>query len=188
MIKKLKEIAEIQFGFNKNPKDEGKSGYEYILSSHFDEDYQLEKNEDSFVEIDDKSSRYLLKENDIILAGKGQRIFSWPYKLSYGNIVPSSLFYIIKTNSDEIIGEYLACYLNSKNVLHKLNLIGAGSSITSIPKKELLQINIVIPSIEEQNRIIETANLLDKNIKLHLEIIEKNKDLKQGLINKMINN
>jgi restriction endonuclease S subunit len=186
MVKKLKEIADIQFGLYVKGQDKG--NVKYLLSSHFNKSFQPEKFEESFIELNEKSERFLLKPNDIILAGKGHRIFAWAYDISFGTTIPSSIFYMIQTNPDEIIGDYLAYYLNSGNINQKLKLIGAGSQITSIPKKELEQLDIIIPPIEQQKKIVAMAKLLEKNIDLHKEIIEKKKSLKNGLISKMINN
>lgn len=184
MKRKLGDIADIHFGLNKQDKEGGE--YKYLLSSHFNSSYKPTKLEDSSVKKTEKSESYLLHDNDVILAGKGHRIFAWAYDPSFGPTVPSSLFYIIKTNPEEISGAYLAYYLNSDSVLHKLKLIGAGSSIISIPKRELTQVEVFIPSIDEQQRIISLAKLFEKDIALSKEILEKKKELKRGLINQMI--
>ena len=184
MVRKLKEIADIQFGLY--VKGQSKGTIKSLLSSHFNNSFQPTKFEESYIELNEKSERFLLKPNDVILAGKGHRIFAWAYDASFGTTIPSSLFYMIQTNPDEIIGDYLAYYLNSGNINPRLKQIGAGSQITSIPKKELEQFEIVIPSIEKQMKIVAMAKLLEKNIELSKEIIEKKKTLKSGLINKMI--
>jgi len=186
MVKKLKDIADIQFGLYEKGQRQG--SIKYLLSSHFNSSYQPLKFKESFIEVSDKSSKFLLKPNDVILSGKGHRIFAWAYHSSFGAAIPSSLFYTLKLDSNLILGEYLAYYLNSEKIQSKLKNIGAGATITSIPKRELEQIKIFIPSLKEQAKIVELARLLDKNIDLSKNIIEKKKILKRGLINKMITN
>ncbi|UKM65472.1 restriction endonuclease subunit S [Flavobacteriaceae bacterium GSB9] len=186
MIKRIYEIADIQFGLYKKAKSKGKQ--KYLLSSHFDDNFQPSDFDDSYVDIADDMSKFLLGPNDVILAGKGNRIFAWAYDPSFGPTVPSSLFFIIRTNPKEILGQYLAEYLNSDSVQYRLMNIGAGASITSIPKKELEQIEVVIPSIKQQNDISKLTDLMQKELELSEKLIELKATLKRGLINRMINN
>jgi restriction endonuclease S subunit len=158
-----------------------------LFRSHFDNLCEPTRFEKSYVEIDGKNEKHLLQPNDVILAGKGHRIFAWAYEADFGKAIPSSLFYIIRTNPSEVLGAYLAQYLNSEKVQYNLKLIGSGATITSIPKKELEQISIVLPSIEEQNKIVDFIALLDADVSLTHNLLEKRTALKKGLVNKIIN-
>lgn len=186
MVQKLGNIAEIQFGSYDKPTEDG--SVKYLHASHFDNLYNPTKFEDSFVELDGKNDKFLLQPNDIILAGKGHRTFAWAYDVDFGQAIPSSLFYIIRTNPSKVLGTYLAQYLNSEKVQYKLKLIGAGATITSIPKKELEQITITLPSLQKQRDFVEFIKLLDKDLKLTQDLLKKRTALKKGLINRMLNN
>ena len=67
-------------------------------------------------------------------------------------------------------------------------LIGAGATITSIPKKELEEITVVIPSIKEQQRMVDFIDLLDEDLRLTQDLLKKRTALKKGLINRMMYN
>ncbi|CAN0602765.1 unnamed protein product, partial [Ectocarpus sp. 12 AP-2014] len=153
VLQKLGDIAEIQFGSYDKPVEKGR--VKYLHAGHFDNLYKPTKFEESFVELDGKNEKFLLQPNDVILAGKGHRTFAWAYDENIGKAIPSSLFFIIRTNPSEILGSYLAQFLNSEKVQYNLKLIGAGATITSIPKKELEEITVVIPSIEEQQKMVD---------------------------------
>jgi restriction endonuclease S subunit len=183
---KLDNIAEIQFGPYEKGQDEG--SVKYLLAGHFDDFYQPTKFTKSYIHLSEKTDKFLLQTNDVILAGKGQRIFAWAYNDTIGKAVPSSLFYILRANVEYILAEYLAYYLNSEKMQFELKSIGAGATITSIPKKELENLSLVIPSIDEQKRIIKLGNLLDKDVELTAKLLENKKNLKRGLINKLITN
>jgi restriction endonuclease S subunit len=182
---KISEIGSIQFGANGKGELTGDS--KYLLSSHFDDLYNPSKFEKSFIQSDSKLDRYLLEENDIILAAKGHRIFSWAYQSQFGKCIPSSLFYIIKTNPNEILGEYLALYLNSEKIQHQLKFLGGGSAILSIRKKELMQLEITIPGLEKQKRLIEFSQLMNQEIAITEEILNQKKVRKNALINEILN-
>lgn len=186
MVQKLGNIAEIQFGSYDKPQEEG--SVKYLHAGHFDKLLKPTKFEESFVELDGKNDKFLLQPNDVVLAGKGYRTFAWAYDVDFGQAIPSSLFYIIRTNSSEVLGAYLAHYLNTEKSQYKLKLIGAGATITSIPKKELAQLNIVLPSIDEQRKIVDFIDLLDEDLKLTQDLLNKRTALKKGLINRLINN
>lgn len=183
---KLADIVQIYYG----PHEKGliKGNVKYLVSSHFDDFFQPSLFKESFIEDAKGRERYLLQANDIIVTGKGQRIFAWAYNTEFGEVIPSSLFYIIKINDpNKVIGEYLANFLNSEKTNYKLKSLSAGTSIPSIQKNELGQLKVIIPAIEEQKRIIELANLLDKDVELAIALLEKKRALKKGLLNMIIN-
>jgi len=181
---KLGKIADIQFGPYEKGTEAG--GIKYLLAGHFDDLLQPNLFEKSFIDSNEKTERFLLKPNDVILAGKGLRTFAWAYNSDYGECVPSSLFYTLKTDSKVILGAYLACLLNSEQMQYKLKLIGSGATITSIPKKELAELKLNIPPIAEQQKIVEAANLLDREIELTQQLLQKKQTLKRGVLNEMI--
>lgn len=184
---KLTDLAQIYYG----PHEKGQisGAVKYLVSSHFDHFFQPSLFKESFVKDSNGRERYLLQPNDVIITGKGQRIFAWAYKPEFGKVIPSSLFYIIKINEpDKVIGEYLASFLNSEKINYKLKSLSAGTSIPSIQKNELGQLNVIIPSMEEQKRIVNLSILLDKDVALAAKLLEKKEALKKGLLNRVINN
>ena len=132
MRHKLGDITKIHFGPYLKGTDTG--SVKYLLASHFDKSFRPSKFELSYIELDEKSNNELLQPNDVILAGKGQRTFAWAYDVDMGPCVPSSLFFVLHTNPDEVNGKYLAHYLNTEKVQHQLKLIGGGLTVPSIPK------------------------------------------------------
>lgn len=183
----LGEIAQIYYG--PYEKAETKGCIKYFVSSHFDEFFEPSLFKESFVDTLKDTEKYLLQPNDVIVTGKGQRIFAWAYKEEYGEVIPSSLFYILRINdSEKIIGEYLANALNSEKINHKLKSVSGGTSIPSIQKRELEQLSINIPSIERQKQIIELSKLLVMDIELATQLLEKKRALKSGILNMIINN
>lgn len=186
MKRKLGDISKIHFGPYLKGDENGE--VKYLLASHFDNFYKPTKFELSFIDIDEVNSDELLKTNDVILAGKGQRTFAWAYEDEMGACVPSSLFFVLETESNKVIGKYLALYLNSERVQHKLKLIGGGLTVPSIPKKELEKLDVYIPSIAEQKKIIDLASLLDDDIGLVEQMLERKKAMRRTILNKMINN
>lgn len=181
---KLKEIVEIKFG--PYIKDKQDHGIKYLSASHFDNYANLSLfSENSYV--DEKIVEAdLLMEGDVLLTGKGNRLFAWEYKTEYGKCVASSLFYVIKVENSIVLPGYFALLMNTTKIKHQLELISGGATVPSIPKKELLELVIELPSLSIQKQTCKVASLLDDNIELTTQLLEKKKNLKQGVINKLI--
>ena len=154
----------------------------YLKATHFDEDNQLNAFTASYVSTEGKEDKFLLQESDIILAAKGFRHFAWTYDSSYGPCIASSLFYIMRIDTQKVLSKYLTLCINAPKFQHKLKMIGLGASVPVIPKKELLRLKVEIPPLEQQQKIIRITNLIDQQIELEKQILEKRKILKTGLI------
>lgn len=184
---RLSKISEIQFGLYSKKSEKG--NVKYLTTGHFDEFLNLSLfTKDSYIELEEKNKRFLLQPNDVILTGKGQRIFAWAYNEAFGDIVPSSLFYIIKTKANEVNGYYLASVLNSARKQYELTLLGSGSSVLSINKKDLLDLEIPLPSLKEQNRIAKVLKVMENEVSLTSELLNKKRALKKGVLNELITN
>lgn len=183
MLLKMQDIGEILFGSYQKPNN--KNGVRFLQASHFDDLNEPTLLEGSFVIPEPKEYKSILQSNDVVLAGKGSKIFAWAYKESYGEVLPSSIFFIIRPKKN-IIGKYLAYNLNSEKILFKLKSLGAGVTVTSISKKDLLKLELWIPSLKKQKEIIGMIDLIKKNIRLTTELLNEKENLKRGLINNLI--
>jgi restriction endonuclease S subunit len=186
MIKKLVDIADIQFGVYDKPQAQGK--IKYLLGKHFDENgLLLDAITDSFIASDSKNAQHLLQAGDVLLAGKGFKIFAWQYTPKMGDAVATSLFYIIKPNPTIILPEYLTIVLNSAQVQHQIQIFGSGTSIFSIRKKELVELEIPVPPLEVQSKIAKMGALLQKEMQMTQQILQKKKAIFDAAISKTIN-
>lgn len=185
-VYKIGEIANLKFG--PYLKVSAKGTIKYLMGGHFNKNYKLTNFSDSFVEENDKTDRFRLQTNDVILAGKGHRPFAWAYDESYGYLVPSSLFYVLRCSKKIVKGEYLAALLNSERVQYNLEIIGSGATIPSIPKKELKELELPIPSLDKQEQFLKIYNMLDKDIELTDKLLQEKRNLKRGVVNDLLTN
>ena len=182
----ITKIAEIQYGTYEKTHEQG--DVKYLNVGHFDDFGKLTQFSDSFLKSDDKNMKFLLSENDVLFAAKGSRNFAWAYKNEHGPCIPSSAFYIIRLNPDVILGEYLASFLNTNRIQYLIKQMVTGSGMPSIPKKEFLQLDITVPPINEQQKLIDIALLMDNDIELTNELLNAKITLKEGLMDKLIIN
>lgn len=174
-------IESIKYG--PHIKTEMKGDVRYLKGNHFDIDSELTLFSDSYVEVDEADKKVMLEENDVILAAKGFRNFAWKYSSDFGACVASSLFYVIKLNQKIINADYFTMVINSPRVQHKLKNIGLGATIPSIPKNELLRIEIAVPTMDKQLKAVEIHNLVNKQIRIERDILKKRIEIKNELLN-----
>ena len=184
MLVKLNDITKIQFGYYTQPSSKGT--IPYLQAKHFNHFGQLIGDNDTFLEEDDKVIENLLQEGDVLFAAKGYRFFATLYKKEFGKAVASSIFFIIKPNIQVIDPGYMVTVLNlPKNLLH-FQQSGAGSSIPSIRKSELLDFNLNLIPMEQQHKIAALQDLYLKDIELTNELIKRKNILHQTVISKII--
>ena len=81
---------------------------------------------------------------------------------------------------------YLAYLLRSENIRNKIILLAQGISRYNISKNKMMDISISIPNSEEQEKIGAFFSKLDKLITLQQRKVEKLKNIKKALLNKML--
>ena len=182
---KIADLADIRFGPHLPKSDSGT--IKYLNASHFDKLYRLTKFNDSYSSLkpDDKKLIHLLKPSDVIVAGKGYRFFAWNYDPSYGRCIPSSLFYVLTVDPKVVLPEFLALQFNSEKIQKKVTLETAGATVPVLTRKTILDLDIKIPSIKEQSKIISLWETMSCEVSLTEQILDKTKIRNKTIINKL---
>ncbi|MFR0582643.1 restriction endonuclease subunit S [Limosilactobacillus mucosae] len=101
---------------------------------------------------------------------------------------------IAQTQYDVVIGRGVAAISGNlfiKQLLNKMDKAGywnkyiAGSTFESVNSNDIKSANIKVPKLEEQKKIGQLFQSLDKTITLHDKKIQYLKQLKRGLLQKM---
>ena len=185
MIEKLSQLAIIQFGYYDTPSEEG--GIHYLQAKHFDDAGEFTLFDESFIPLDEKSRKHILQPGDILLAGKGYRLFAWQYEGEPGPAVASTLFFVIKVkNNQQILSEYLTTFLNLPPTQTYLRQLGAGTSIPSIRKNELSELAVPLPDLTVQQKVAQIQALHQRETTLLTNLIAEKQLLVENLINQLI--
>jgi len=173
--KKLKNIASISTGLYKKPHPVG-SVYN-LHGKHFDKQGFLKKNAllSKDILMDEKIEKHLLQDKDILFIAKGDNNRACIFDESIGLATASSLFLVIRVDKNRIIPNYLQWLLNSSRTQKKLKQFSKGSHIPSISKKLLKELEIDIPSMEIQQKILNINDLWNQE----KQIIQKITMLKE---------
>jgi restriction endonuclease S subunit len=179
----LAHISNVQLGAYAQPTDHGDTAY--LLVKNFDESGRFQ-NPDSFIPSQVVLADHFLRDGDVLLTAKGYRNFAWTYRENIGPAIASSAFFRLRPRTDAIIPEYLAMILNTPQSRNWLQMIGGGNSVPSIRKSEMESIEVTLPRIDTQRKIVELKILHDQEMILSQHIMEQKEKLFQSAINKLL--
>ncbi len=181
----LKHIAFIQTGVFARPAKEGQ--IVYLQSKHFDENRILKSSLYPDLKAGSISEKHLLQTGDIIFAAKGTKNFAALYESKNKPAVASTSFFVIRLNEDfqdKILPEYLTWYLNSASSQNYLKSKAVGSSIVSISKSVIDELELSIPDLDTQKAILIITHLRNAERKLQKQIeLLREKQIQQQIIN-----
>ena len=179
---KLNNIATIQTGvFTKTTPNPDAL---YLQQSDFDSRGELRDTAQPTIATD--NPKHLLAAGDLLLASKGNNNICVIVPEIEQKCVASPSFLVIRLrDKSAILPEFVAWYLNLTTIQTALAAQARGTSIMSISKAALGELEIPIPSIDKQKKYIELSKLQKREQELYKAIAEKRKQL---LEYKMIKN
>jgi restriction endonuclease S subunit len=187
MKSKLSNIASFQSGIYEKPGIDPDTLY--LQAVHFLHSGEFDKSVQPALKLNEKLQKHLLKEGDLLFAAKGLNNFAAVYKSSIGKAVASSSFIVIKIHTNELANinpEYLAWYINHNKQIKLLHEQQLGTTIPSISMKQLAELEIEIPSVSMQEKIVTIQNLREKEKELTLQLEDWKDKYYQHLFNKAI--
>src|SRR5690606_20301439 len=129
---RLGSFADVQLGKYDQPVETGNTAY--LQVRHFDDEGQLQQPLDSFIMTEVVPDIPCLRHGDVLLTGKGYRLFAWAYDPAIGLAVASTAFFVVIPSEKMVLARYLAIILNALSAKKWLSMLGAGYSIPSIRK------------------------------------------------------
>ncbi len=179
---KLGEVVEVISGMlssRANTEEFSKKKYNYkvLMMRNFLKEGVIDVENLELLEtyecIDEK---YITKKGDVIVR------LTHPYTaISIGEkeegIFITSHFCILRSKGFNILSEYLATYLNSREVKEIYESTQVGVTVKAIRKKALEQIEIPLFDREKQEKLAEVHKLMQEEITL----VEKSLELKEKL-------
>lgn len=171
---RLGDFADVQVGLYDQPVETGNTAY--LQVRHFDDEGQLQQPPDTFIMTEVVPHVHDLRLGDVLLTGKGYRNFAWAYDPSIGRAVASPAFFVIRPRKELVLAGYLAIVLNAPSARKWLSMLGAGNSIPSIRKSELESMELEVPLLQAQEKIIELNRLHQRDMTLSRQLMtEKQK-------------
>lgn len=180
----LRHIASIQTGVFAKPTADGE--VLYLQAKHFDEAGQISTELHPDLKEDTISEKHLLRRGDVLFAAKGTKNFAAVYNIDEPAVASTSFFVIRFEEKFKalILPEFLVWLMNHPVVQTLLKSQAMGSSIASISKGVLEELEISIPPIQKQELILNISKLRTKEIKLRQQIeMLRDKQIQQQVLN-----
>ncbi|MDU4573213.1 restriction endonuclease subunit S [Veillonella sp.] len=136
-------------------------------------------------------ARRKVKTNDIIYSTVR------PNQLHYGiikeqpeNFLVSTGFVVIEIDNEEVIPDYIYYVLSQQKVVEHLHAIAeqSVSAYPSLKPSDIENLNILIPDLETQKRIVSILSVIDKKITLNEDINNNLQDQSQAIFHKIFVN
>lgn len=178
----IKDITNIQTGLFAKPT--GIGDLVYLQSKHFDEFGQLHSVLHLDLPAEGISEKHLLKDGDVLFAAKGTKNFAAVFENHNEPSVASTSFFVIRLSDKKVLPQYLAWFLNNHTTQTLLKGQAIGTSIPSITKQVLENLEIPVPEIKTQKAIVEISKLRNKEKSLRQKIERlREKQIQQQIIN-----
>lgn len=181
MKKQISHIVNIQTGVFAKPEERG--DVVYLQAKHFDENGNLQTELYPDIQSDKITSRHMLKVGDVLFAAKGSKNFATVFEKHNLPAVASTSFFVLRITDPILLPGYLAWFLNHSNTQVLLKNKAKGTSIPSIRKTDLDEMEITIPPIEKQKLIVRLTMLANEEVAVRYQIANlKKKFIEQEII------
>ncbi len=158
----------------------------YLQSKHFDEYGQLHSVLHPDLLADGISEKHFLKVGDVLFAAKGTKNFAAVFENHNEPSVASTSFFVIRPTDNKVLPQFLAWFLNNHTTQTLLKAQAIGTSIPSISKQVLENLEIPVPEIKTQKAIVEISKLRnkEKSLKQQIEVL-RDKKINQQIFQSM---
>lgn len=189
---RLKEIATIRTGLVLSRKkaavydDVEKYHYKQITLKSFSDSITLQSQYfDDFISVEKIDDTYISQIGDIVVRLREPNTAVHIDGASAGLVIPS-LMAVVRAKDIRVNNAFLAYYLNSKVARKALERELKGTTIPMIKTKDLEDLTIVLPPIEEQKRVVEFMKLSQKELQLLDKLKQEKAQFSQAILDTII--
>lgn len=183
MKKKLKDIVQMQTGIYS--KSQPIAEVYYIQARHFDHNGDFIESVNPDLSFDKKLEKHFLQVGDVLVASKGYDHFAVAFKGIVKPAVASSMFIVLRIKDrKKLLSDYLAWFINHPAIQTLLSSNSKGTSIPSLSKTDIGNLELNIPSIQKQKYILKIQALRQRETIIQRQIIQlRDQYIQQSIIN-----
>jgi restriction endonuclease S subunit len=124
----------------------------------------------------------LLRSGDVLFPNRGTRTTAIAYRSDDDLTIVGAQFFIVRPNTMRLLPEYLAWYLRSEEVAHHFETRRKGTYIKIIQRSDLAELEIPVPGLETQHRIVEINKLSLQEGELLTRIQTRRQSLMEAML------
>ena len=187
---KLKELTDVKIGLSLERKKANLAStntinYKVLTLKSFVSSNKLEELPyEYFTASTEIGTQYLTKEGDVIVRLRSPNYAIFINNNNTGLIVSSLMAIITNIFPNVLDSKYLTYYLNSQCIQSKL--VTQGTAIPMIKIVDLLELDISLPTIEKQQKIVNYIDAANQEIELLNKLTNEKNKLKTEIFETLI--
>ena len=129
----------------------------------------------------DRPKQYVTQAGDVLFLPRGHRLFAAPVIEAPPATIATGYFFIVRPNVENVLGPYLAWYLNQPVFQEQLRPLIRGSHMPLVAKGDFQELAIALPPLDVQRKIVRLNDLMDEERRLVDRLQEKRAELMRTL-------
>lgn len=160
----LSAIAEIRMGATLRGRDATRpvptGSCRFVRIGDISQDGELLTNELIRIEPNESIKDDLfLRSGDVLFPNRGTRTTALAFRLDVPCTVVGAQFFVLRPDPARVLPEYLAWFLRSDEAARHFEGRRKGSYVQIIQRSDLAEMEMPLPSLEVQQKIVEAASL-----------------------------
>ncbi len=160
----LKSIASIRMGVTLRGRDATRAvesgSCRLVRISDISQDGSWLNMDFARIEPDERiRDEQFLQAGDVLFPNRGNRTTAIVYRLSESRALAGAQFFMLRPDQTLVIPEYLAWYLRSEESARHFEAHRKGTYVQIIQRSDLAELELPLPSLEVQRKIVAAAAL-----------------------------
>jgi type I restriction enzyme M protein len=180
----LGNLCTFEYGYSVAAKDSGE--YRFIRITDIGEDGYIKDSDSKYVDLNDKSSKYILNKGDVVVARTGATYG----KAAYFDKDYDAVFagYLIRLHfNEDVIPKYFWIFSRTEYYQQQKESLVQGGGQPQFNANSMSKMRVPLPTIEEQRNIINETNTLEELIKKNNEIVRVFQERSSKIISRIFN-
>lgn len=188
-MKRVAECAEVLPGFalKARAEHEPEGTYQVVMAKHLSDCMPYRYIDEHELKMTPAGSpeNYLVQKGDVLFISRGVRNCAAVIESVPERTIASATFYILRAHST-IDPSYLAWCLNQPPIQAQIGQIRTGAGTPIVQRHVLGDIQIPVPPLKEQKRIVELGTLLAAELDLRKKLVDVTENYQRMLGQKII--
>jgi hypothetical protein len=158
----LRKLADVQMGypFRSRLEHDPRGDVAVIQMKDIDDVHRLHADEAIRVALPKGKARHLLRTGDLVFRSRGRSNSAAQVLDGIGSAVLAAPMLLIRPH--RVLPEYLCWYINAPATQAQLAALAEGTSVRMISAEALKALDIPLPSVAAQQRIVQAAALAEQ--------------------------
>lgn len=184
MIVKLKKIASVQTGlsFRSRLEPDPEGNVSVIQMKDLTEDNRLDDQDLVRIDMQALKTHHRVEKNDLAFRSRGQTNTAALLDVTLSAAVIAAPLLRIRVKSDAVMPAYLCWFINQASSQSALSSKATGTATRMIGKPALEELEVVLPGLEIQQKIIALNGLSVDEQKIMKALADKKAVLMDGIL------